>query len=55
MEIFKGVSGLYYLLILLAGGALLERLIPWRRMRRIEEKWVPRHFAHVGGQDAGCG
>jgi len=41
MEIFKGVNGLYYLLALLAGGAVLERLIPWRRSVEIDPiRWL---------------
>lgn len=31
MEFFKGINGLYYLLALLAIGALMERLAPWRK------------------------
>ena len=33
MEFFKGVNGLYYLLALLAAGALAERLAPWRKFK----------------------
>ncbi len=41
MEIFKGVNGLYYLFTLLAAGALLERLMPWRRVARIDlVRWL---------------